>query len=60
MAVISAGMLAYEVYDRVKRVKNEKSALAEAEAEIEYLEKELAVARRNQYDSSERRRTFKR
>ena len=59
MAVISIGMVAYEVFDRVKRI-NEKRALTEAEAEIEYLEKELATARRNQYESGERRRSFKR
>jgi len=63
MLVISAGMIAYDVYDRIKRTvksNSEKDALSEAEAEIEYLEKELATAKRNQYDIGERRRTFKR
>jgi len=59
MLVVSVGMLAYEVYDRVKRI-NEKRALSAAEVEIEYLEKELATARRNQYEDGERRRKFKR
>ena len=59
MFVISAGMLAFEVYDRFKRNK-EKHTLAEAEAAIENLERELATVRRNQYESGERRRTFKR
>ena len=59
MFVISAGLLIYDVYDRVKR-NNEKRTLAAAEVEIEHLEKELATAKRNQYDTGERKRTFKR
>ena len=59
MFVISAGMVAFEVYDRIKRHK-EKHTLAEAESTIEHLEKELATVRRNQYDTKERRRVFKR
>jgi len=59
MLIVSAGMLAYAMYDRVKSNK-EKHALAAAEAEIEYLEQELAAAKRNQYDIRERRRIFKR
>ena len=57
--IIGTGILAYEIYDRVKR-NNEKRALADAEVEIEYLEQELAIARRNQYEDGERRRKFKR
>lgn len=59
MLMVSLAMLAYEVYDGIKRV-NERRALSAAEFEIEYLEKELAVARRNQYDDGEKRRKFKR
>ena len=63
MVVISAGLLAYDMYDRIKRTiknNNEKNAILKAEAEIEHLERELAAAKRNQYDIRERRRTFKR
>jgi hypothetical protein len=59
MFIISVAMLVYKGYDWVNRT-NERRALADAEIEIKYLEKELAVAKRNQYDAEERRRKFKR
>lgn len=52
-------MLAYEVYEWVKR-DNMQRALLAAELETVFLEDELAIARRNQYDNGEKRRTFKR
>lgn len=57
--LIGAAILAYEVYDRVKR-KSEKEALSAAELEIAYLESELATAKRNLYEDGERKRKFKR
>ena len=61
--LIGAGMVAYEVYDMIKRNK-EKKALEVAELEIENLEKKLAknnkLPIRRSNDSSERRRNFKR
>ena len=51
MFLISAGLLAYDVYDKVKRTmkeNEEKNALSKAKIEIECLEKELAAAKSNQ------------
>ena len=56
-------MVAYEVYDMIKRNK-EKKALEAAELEIENLEKKLSksskIPIRRSDDSSERRRNFTR
>ena len=63
--LIGAGIVAYEVYDAVKRNK-EKKKLEEAGIEIESLEKRLALSKRNKFpvkhsnDLSERRRNFRR
>ena len=56
MVIISAGLLAYDVYDRVRRtIKNneEKNALTAAEAEIIQLEKELAAAKHTKYNADQ-------
>ena len=61
--LIGAGVVAYEVYDMIKRGK-EKKALEVAELEIEYLEKQLAknskLPMRRGSDGSEKRRHFRR
>jgi len=63
--LIGAGMVAYEMYDMIKRNK-EKKALKEAEQEIENLEKKLTISKSNKFpikrsnDSNERRREFRR
>ena len=52
MFIISAGLLAYDVYDKIKRTmksNEEKNALYAAEAEVKRLEKELAATKRNQH-----------
>lgn len=57
--ILGAGVVAYEVYDRIKR-NNEKRALSAAQVEIEYLEQELAAVKRNLHENTERRRKFTR
>ena len=61
--LIGAGVVAYEVYDMIKRGK-EKKALEVAELEIEHLEKQLAnnskIPMRRSYDGNKRRRNFRR
>ena len=63
--LIGAGVMAYEVYDMVKRNK-EKKALKDAELEIEKLEKKIALNKsskfpiRRNHDNGERRRDFRR
>lgn len=59
MFVISAGMIAYEVYDRVKRTKKNSTASG-TDPKVADLEKELAKAKRTQSENMERRRMFKR
>lgn len=54
-----ACVMAYKVYEVVKCM-NMRRALLNAEIETIFLEEELAVARRNQYDDGEKRRKFKR
>ena len=62
--LIGAGIVAYEVYDIVKR-KKEKKILEEAGIEIESLEKKLALSKKkfpvkHKDDVNERRRNFRR
>ena len=62
--LIGAGVVAYEVYEMVKRYK-EKRAFEQVVLEIEPLEEKLAFSRESKFlvrrgDSSERRRYFRR